>query len=190
MNIIKGTIREVRLPDGKPDQYGNSYQFIKVATDAGDVWGRIGCKKPYTANDVGQNGQWESTQETDNQGQTRNKFKKHYDKPYQGQQAPSASSGTSKDENVDWDAKDMRNARMAGLKAATQLICLMAEMMKIEVSPNTIKKTAAEFVDYIYNGLGASEQAGNLLGKPPEGVQTNPDWVGPDPPPPSDDIPF
>lgn len=109
----------------------------------------------------------------------------------QPQQAAPAVAQPSNTPEPDWDAKDLRMARMAALKSATQLMCLMAEMMKIEVSPNTIKKTAAEFVEYIYNGLSVQEQAGNLLGSPPMQGQPNPEYKeNPEPPAAGDPIPF
>lgn len=95
------------------------------------------------------------------------------------QPAPQAASGgqqATKDEGVDkkgvdWDAKDLRMARMCGLKNATALVCLLAEMTQNDASLNIdhIKGVAADFVDYIYNGVKLDD--------------TRPDWMGPDPKP-------
>lgn len=56
---------------------------------------------------------------------------------------------------VDWDAKDLRNARMNALNNATQLVCLVAEMSKNgdELNDLTVRQVATVFVDYIYKGL-------------------------------------
>ncbi len=74
----------------------------------------------------------------------------------QGPQEP--AGGAKEDEPVDWDAKDLRQARMNGLNNATRLMVMLAEMNKTNMAPNDIKKVAAEYVDYIYNGI----QGGSL----------------------------
>ncbi len=97
--LISGTITGVGTPDFT-DSYGNQYQNITIETTQGSMTGRIACKTPYTEQSIGSQGQWDSEQAQNQQG-AYNKFKKHYDKPYQSQQgapqnppqAPSQPSG-------------------------------------------------------------------------------------------------
>ena len=165
--IISGTIIAVEKPDYTDPQYGNQYQNITIETRDGEITGRIGCKKPYTKQDQLSKGQWELEVKTNAQGEY-NRLKKYYAQPYtppQGQtRRPAASSEQKVEEKVDWDAKDLRMARMSGLNNATRLVCLLAEMEKdvaylpnASASPDTIKTVAAEFVDYIYNGLNTEK---------------------------------
>lgn len=89
--------------------------------------------------------------------------------PQQPPQTPSqAPQSTNSTKDVDWDAKDLRNARMNGVNNATALICLLAEMARDSniASTENIKKVASEYVDYIYNGLKK------------QGGQPNPEYLG------------
>ncbi len=82
--------------------------------------------------------------------------------PQNTQQGPQQPAQDAKEEKeVDWDAKDLRNARMNGLNNATALTVLLAEMLKREFSSNDVKNMAAEFVDYIYNGIKTSSLPNN-----------------------------
>lgn len=85
--LIQGPIIALTPPD-YTNQFGVQYQNITIQTVQGPVEGRIGTKKPYTAQDINQQGQWDCEAASNNQG-TYNKLKKHYDKPYQGQQPSS-----------------------------------------------------------------------------------------------------
>lgn len=91
--IINGTIKQVFPPDYTDPKWHNQYQNIVVDTVSGDMTGRIGCKKPYTQQDIGSQGQWECVQDTNAQG-AYNKFKKYNPQypdqatPQQSQQAP------------------------------------------------------------------------------------------------------
>lgn len=104
----------------------------------------------------------------------------------QPQAPPQAAQGAKASKDVDWDAKDLRMARMSGLNNATKLICLLAEMTKNDDSLNVshVKGVAAEFVDYIYNGLSkntvkqAADDAAQGLGNHYDGA----------PPPTDDDV--
>ncbi len=83
--------------------------------------------------------------------------------PQNAQQASSGAAGNVKeDKPVDWDAKDLRQARMNGLNNATCLMVMLAEMNRVNnTSPDDIKKVAAEYVDYIYNGIKKGSSPSN-----------------------------
>ena len=92
--------------------------------------------------------------------------------PQNAPQAPSqAVQASNAPKDVDWDAKDLRMARMSGLNNATRLICLLAETTKdIELRPddreslvNLVKEASAELVHYIYNGLQKPSQQQNVV---------------------------
>ena len=108
-------------------------------------------------------------------------------KPTQNaQQAPqNAPQSTNAPEKVDWDAKDLRNARMNALNNATAMLVACAEVSKniaTWLGIDKIKQTASEFVDYIYNGLGAEP--------PSYGSQRNPVNEDEEPPVTDADVPF
>ena len=165
--LVQGPIISIEPPD-YTDDYGNHYQNIVVRTVSGDIKGRIGTKKPYTEQNLQQQGQWDCEAKEGGQG-LYNKFKKHYDKPYQGQQAPSQPAQATNEQQSapqgkkepDWDAKDLRMARMNALTNSTRLICLIAETNKEYTENPTddptllklITKSAEILVNYIYNGL-------------------------------------
>lgn len=103
---------------------------------------------------------------------------------------PAGRSEHKQKEKVDWDAKDLRMARMSGLNNATRLVCLLAELQKdTGISPQNIIEVADEFVRYIYKQqpvTDAQEQQTDhinvlsaILGqlKPPEGREIDPDAV-------------
>ena len=82
--------------------------------------------------------------------------------PPNAPQAPqNALQSTNNKKDVDWDAKDLRMARMNALTNATKLVCLIAESNK-EYTDNPaddptlltlIEKSAEVLVNYIYKGL-------------------------------------
>lgn len=99
--------------------------------------------------------------------------------PPKGRQATPQATGATKAKDVDWDAKDLRMARMNALTNSTKLICLIAEANKeytdnITEDPTLltlIRKSAEVFVQYIYNGLPkqntvkqAADQAAQEIG--------------------------
>lgn len=94
-------------------------------------------------------------------------------KPSQ-QISPAAKTG--KTDNVDWDAKDLRQARMAGLKAATALLIALAEAERSSLSMDALLDAAEELVSYIYKGRPT--------------VSEPVDEEGPSEMPTGDDIPF
>ncbi len=158
--IITGTIKQANQASAPSGQYNVRYQDIIITDQAGNDWpGRIGSKQGYQVNTP-----ISVTVET-KQGDSGpysyfRKYNPQYpatqQHPQAGQPSPSASpQSTEAKEDVDWDAKDLRSARQTGLNDATQLICLLAEMTKntTTLNSNSIKFVAAEFVDYIYNGL-------------------------------------
>lgn len=166
-----GTAHKVNIYQGKgqlpgPQQARLRYQF-NLSTFQGNYQGN-----PYT----GYSGFWNSTAQVgQQQGQQA---------PPQAPQAPSQATGQAQDKKeVDWDAKDLRQARMNGLNNATRLICLLAEMTKNDTSLNTdhVKGVAGEFVDYIYHGL-----------RMPGPATPNSAMSGEDsgPPPSDDDVPW
>ena len=159
--IITGTITQVGQASEPSGQYAVRYQDITITDPNGKEWyGRIGSKQGYQENtpisvtvEVKQGEQGEY-----------NYFRKH-NPQYADQtssqrspQAPSQAAESSKKENVDWE--DLRMARMSSLNNATRLICLLAEMNKDATfcSTDTIKATAAEMVDYIYNGVDSHKK--------------------------------
>lgn len=188
--LIKGKISNIQPPDFT-DTYGNKYQNIQIETSQGKFTvGRIGCKKPYTQFNIGDDGQWDMEQKESSQG-PYNKLKKHYDQPFQGQQptpqnaqqgTPQAAGQANGNKEVDWDTKDLRFARENGLNNATKLICLLAEMTKNTASLNVnhVKGVASALVDYIYNGLqGEAPQTGKQMAQEfedtmPAETQVNP----------------
>lgn len=102
--------------------------------------------------------------------------------PQNAQQAPQqAAQGTKASGDVDWDAKDLRQARMNGLNNATRLVCLMAEAGTVK-SPDValITLTAESIVYYIYNGLFKQ----NVVKQAAAAATPNPAMGG------EDDIPF
>ena len=84
--LISGTISQVTPPD-YTNQFNVQYQNITIQTSNGPVQGRVGKKQPYTQADLNTADQWDMETATAN-GKSYNKLKKHYDQPYQGQQAP------------------------------------------------------------------------------------------------------
>lgn len=113
--LLTGTITRVEPPDFS-DKYGNQYQNIYIDAGNGELKGRIGCKKPYTQESIGSQGQWECEQASSPQGQY-NKLKKHFDQPYQGQQS-TRQRGT--DDKPDWDAIAEGKVRHGVVCAAIQ----------------------------------------------------------------------
>lgn len=187
--IISGTISQAGPPSEPTGQWAVRYQDVTITDNTGQIWaGRIGSKMGYSLNTPIQ---VTVEQKQGNDG-PYNYFKKYNPQYQQGQQqnapqAPSRVAGTSNaSKDVDWDAKDLRMARMSGLSNATKLMCILAEMVRQEISSDIIKKCAAEYVDYIYNGIKRkSEQPTAERGQP------NPNYVGNNPPPTGDDdIPF
>lgn len=103
----------------------------------------------------------------------------------QGTQQATGAANTKED--VDWDAKDLRMARMSGLNNATRLVCLIAEASKdIQPDPKFVMATAEIFVRYIYNGLSKQNTV-----KQAAAEAANPTMSGEDygPPPTEDDVP-
>jgi hypothetical protein len=103
--LIQGTIKSIQPPDYS-DNYGNQYQNITIQTIAGPITGRIARKNPYGQTDIGQQGQWDCTQEQSQRG-PYNRLKIHRDQGYgqntnQLPQNRSQSNDNKKD--VDWDA--------------------------------------------------------------------------------------
>ncbi len=98
-------------------------------------------------------------------------------------------------EQPDWDAKDQRMVNMNGLNNAILLLTTIAETSGIkdwEGGTESIEKIATEFVRWIYTHKHQTKEeqlAGELV--EPEGYASNPEYVGDNPPPPTeDDIPF
>ncbi len=160
-----GVEHKVHIYQGKgqlpgPSQFNQRCQF-NLSTFQGNYQGQ-----PYT----GYSGFWQGDAQV-NQSTPQNT----------SQAPPRASPRPKATKDVDWDAKDLRMARMSGLNNATRLMCLLAEMSKEEVSADIIKECAAEFVDYIYNGIKR------------QGGQANPEYCGEGgtgEQPPDDQIPF
>lgn len=133
MQTISGTIQSVGPPVGS-DQWGNQYQYITINTPNGPITGRIGTKKPYTTQNLNQQGQWEVTQGADQSGQPENKFKKHYDTPYRGgqyapQNAPQGPPQAAGTPNVPQN-KDMHIMRLAVLKAVLSATEIPLDMVR------------------------------------------------------------
>lgn len=121
--LIQGTIQAVSPPDFQ-DKHNNHYQNITIQTVQGPVTGRIGTKNPYTNQNIGQQGQWDCEQAQGGQG-PYNKLKKHYDRPYQGQQAPQqAAQATNAPQN-----REMHIMRLAVLKAVLSATDIPLDMV-------------------------------------------------------------
>ncbi len=202
--IISGEITQANQPSDPSGQFSVRYQDITITDNDGqEHYGRIGSKQGYA---VGTPIQVTVEQKPGSEG-VYNYFRKYNPKypqdqaaqkgsfdgagayqpaPQQPRQAPSqAAQSSNTKEDVDWDAKDLRQARMNSLNNATRLICLLAEMTKNDASLNVdhVKGVASEFVDYIYSGLK----------KKPQGGDPNPEYCGEGgtgEPMPKDSIPF
>lgn len=166
--IISGVIIAVDPPDYTDPKWGNQYQNITVEGQNGLVSGRIGCKKPYTQQDIGAQGQWECEQSSNAQG-AYNKLKKYYS-PAPPQQAPQGGSRKPQQPN----GNDMVRIRSMAVAYAKDLVCngmnrsLLADM-------------ADEFTAYIMTGRWVSKSTAQ--------GQSNPDYEE-NPSMPEDDIPF
>jgi len=134
VHIYQGT---GQLP--QPAQLQQRHSF-SLSTFEGNYQG-----KPYT----GYSGFWQDNAQTRQQA------------PPQAPQAPQQPAGaTNAPKEVDWDAKDLRNARMNGLNNATAMITVLAEILKDAnmLDKKAIEDAASYFVDYIYNGRPQDEQ--------------------------------
>ena len=131
-----GVMHSVHIYQGKgqlpgPQQAGLRYQF-NLSTYQGSYQ-----SKAY----VGYSGFWNS------QAQVA--------PPQNAPQAtPQVARSATTPKDVDWDAKDLRMARMNALTNSTKLVCLMLEAGETK-PPDValIAKTAELIVNYIYNGL-------------------------------------
>lgn len=189
---------------GYASQGGWVYTFnMTIQCADGQFTGEIGSKTeqyPLSA------GEQISVQVTNSQNGVKfKKFNPQYaaqDAPQGGQQGrsqPAQSKGEAKDDsNVDWDAKDLRMARMNALTNSTRLICLIAEANKDYMDKPTedptllhlIRKSAEVLVIYIYNGLPAGQKSENFEDKYKLAPDPHPDIVSDDAPPANeDDVP-
>ena len=133
---LRGTLPDLSIQ-------GQRTQF-DISTYSGNYQGQ-----PYT----GYSGFWKSTAQVNQQPQPT--------APQQAQQGPSQPAQKPNDtQKVDWDAKDLRNARMNSLNNATLFITKLAEVTQNAtwLSREQISKVANSFVDYIYNGLMPTEK--------------------------------
>lgn len=170
VHIYQGT---GQLP--MPQNLGQRYQFSISSFQGTTQQGQV-----YT----GYSGFWQSgTQVNQNAQQAPQQ-------PAQATNYQSLAPQTKKE--PDWDAKDLRMARMNALTNSTKLICLMAES-NVEKDTdkdrdrlvNLVTFTAEIIVNYIYKGLSKK-----LAPEKPQ-YQANPNWIGENPPPPTDDqVPF
>lgn len=176
--LITGTIAKADPPDFR-DQYGNQYQNITIQTITGPVLGRKASKTPYAVQDIGRQVEWECTQQTSSRG-PYNKFTKPQDPQYaqpQGQQGVQQAAGRPNAASKD----DCLN-RQSAAKSACHRYHRLPEATTREVIE--LAKTILYFI----------ETGDNLADVPemlPAGGQPNPDYVGDNPPPPTDgNIPF
>jgi len=177
--LIQGTVLEVTNPDYQ-NNFGVQYQNITIQTVQGQIQGRIGTKKPYTVQDIGQQGQWDCEQAQNKQG-SYNKFKKHYDNPYQGQQATQQGTGGTNSKPRDYDAENRGKVRTQFIKAA-----IIAGTLKCQSYEDVL--TLTEFAMYGIDPSKAPEPHPDIT--EPQ-YNANPNYVGDNPTPPKDDdIPF
>lgn len=195
MQIISGTITKVDLPDFT-DTHNNQYQNITVKGESGRVMvGRIACKSPYTTEDIGKKGKWEATKDSNSRGDY-NRFKKHYDTPYGGQQgpqqggqqAPQRTTQYVKKEEPDWDA-------IAAGKTLCNVVCAYIQAGEV---PEEV--ACWHWTDFIMKKrLRGPQKMDDMseLNQPveedsgtPQGGNPNLDYVGDNPKPPEGKIPF
>ena len=189
--LVQGQIIAIDPPNYQ-DQWGNKYQNIVVRTVSGDVTGRIATKKPYTAHNLNQNGQFDCEEAQNNQG-TYYKFKKHYDTPYQqrGQSAPQntqqappqPAQATNAPYNApqvkqrDYDAENRGKCRTQFIKAG-----IASNQLKCQTLQDILNWT-----EFAMLGIDPSK-----VPNPDPSIQNNPNYVGdePDRIPDDSDIPF
>jgi len=160
--LISGKIIQVK-PPSVTDRYGNQYQWITVQTHQGPIEGLLGTKQPFMPTAVGDLVQFEYSQKDGKKGKY-NSFKKmnpQYTDQNASQVPQQASQSPNDKKDVDWDAKDERNARMNALNNATAMLCLCAQVsnnIATYLGTDMVEKTANEFFRYIYNGLSENPQ--------------------------------
>ncbi|MCK5016922.1 MAG: hypothetical protein KAS32_07600 [Candidatus Peribacteraceae bacterium] len=164
--LVQGQIIAINPPNYQ-DQWGNQYQNIVVRTISGDVTGRIATKKPYTAQNLNQNGQFDCEEAQNNQG-TYYKFKKHYDTPYQQrgqstpqnpQQAPSRpAQGTNYQQPAPQGKKEPNWDAIARGKVRNSVVCAFIGA-PIDAMPSI--KDMEYWVDYIMTGIDPNQSKQN-----------------------------
>lgn len=171
--MLTGTIQNVEPPDSS-DNYGNQYQFITI-TDANQQpnRGRIGAKIPYTSQDIGKQISVNVEQKQSQKGPYLY-FKKPQDNQYQGQQGPQQARRATNGEDMIKKVRSMALAYAKDLVVAEKLIY------------SNLEATAIEFTSFIMSGQSFKQPVNQ-----PQETRNNPEWVGDDPPPPTDDgIPY
>ena len=73
-------------------------------------------------------------------------------------------------DNVDWDAKERRIVTQNALSHATQIVLAVfgsdgVQAKDFTTVTNEVKKIAAELVDFVYNGLPATEETPSKTAK-------------------------
>jgi len=173
MMLINGTLSGVRPPNFT-NRHGVQYQDIQITNVQGQkIVGQIGCKAPYTEQNIGEQGQWDLEQATNSKGNPYNKLKKHYDTPY--------GSGQSFSQNAQQGVSHPAGANKDRLIVAQVVYKELAGMSQDLGDFDTWlmgdgKNVLKRHVDLIMQ-VGKGEQLRH---------QTEPDA----PEPPDDDIPF
>lgn len=159
--VCSGEIKYTKEPrnivgdkDGKPYDFWTQFVVVEDSTDSIGANVRIGGKAQklhkgyrYTLADC-------KLDSYEKDGETKLALKARVESGNAPQNVPQATGGQKTSGDVDWDAKDLRMARMNALTNATRLVCLMTEVGEKE-SPDLrlITTLANSIVDYIYNGM-------------------------------------
>lgn len=168
--VMNGTIAELGVQ--KLNKKGNPYMSVKIADTTGEKHsvtiqaGKTGLPNASMLGKLcvfalstyqGQNGIAYSgfcnglaVQNPVNP--TQQQYQQTMQQRLKPQAAPQPAVQTDK-AIVDWEAKDMRMARMNALTNATSLVTTLAEIMNKpeECTPASVKMIALAYVDFIYN---------------------------------------
>lgn len=178
--LVQGQIVAIMPPDYS-DNYGNQYQNITVRTAQGDIQGRKASKQALTQNDINTQVEWNCEQAQSKRG-AYNKFTKPQDPQYASQNQQQGVQQPAQRTNAPISAPNNRDASIcrqtAGKVAAEILTNIVDKSDMANISAEVIR-IAKPIADWF------------LMGKEPaQQYQANPQYVGDEPPPPTDDIPF
>ena len=173
MEIIKGNITGVQAMGQISTKHGPFFKtMLTVQTQNGAFTGELLSKGVVGQESIGQLAELEMT----NDPQYGVKFKKHYDKPYNPQGQGQGQSYQSK-------AKGSNNS--FALSYAKDLV--VADRIPLL----DMFGTAKEMLAFLDTGNVPLQNVPNPDPAITDtGGQANPDWVGPNPEPPDDEIPF
>ena len=173
MQLVQGEIVAI-MPPNFTDNWGNQYQDVTVRTAQGDISGQKASKQVLTENDIGAQVSWNCEPKQNSRGQNYNKFTKPQDSQYAPQggvtRTQQARGGTNAPKARDYDAENRGKIRTQFVKAA-----IIAGTLKCQCFGDVLTLT-----EFAMTGIDPAKSQSN----------TNPNYVGANPPPPEGDIPF